>query len=133
MDSELMKQLFTSLVRPHLEYGNVVWHPYLKKYIDMLESVQHRATRMVPGLVKLSYTDRLMKLDLPTLVYRRNRGDAIEVYKYLHGIYDVDSTDILPRHIACGMTTRGHSLKLRKTECSILVAMGQSGPLWIHP
>jgi len=71
---------------------------------------------MVPGLAKLSYTNRLMKLDLPTLVYRRNRGDAIEVYKYLHRIYDVDSTDILPHHTACGMTTRGHSLKLRKTE-----------------
>ena len=42
---------------------------------------------MAPGLAKLSYADRLMKLDLPTLVYRRNRGDAIEVYKYLHGTY----------------------------------------------
>ena len=115
MDCELMKQLFTSLVRPHLEYGNVVWHPYLKKDIDMLESVQHRATRMVAGLAKLSYTDRLM--NLPSLVYRRNRGDAIEVYKYLHGICDVDSTDILPRHTACAMTTTGHSLKLRKTDC----------------
>ena len=41
MDCELMKQLFTSLVRLHLEYGNVVWHPYLKKDIDILESVQH--------------------------------------------------------------------------------------------
>ena len=42
-----------------------------------------------------------MKLDLPTLVYRRNRGDAIEgyKYKYLHGTYDVDSTDLLPRHV----------------------------------
>jgi len=85
----------------------------------MLESVQHRAKRMVPGLAKLNYTDRLMKLDLPTLVYRRNRVDAIEVYKYmyLHGTYDVDSTGILPRHTACGMTTRGHNRKLRKTEC----------------
>ena len=117
MDCELMKQLFMSLVQPHLEYGNVIWHPYLKKDIELLENVQHRATRMVPGLAKLSYTDRLMKPDLPTLVYHRNRGDAIEVYKYLHGTYDIDSTDILPRHTACGMTTRGHSLKLRKTEC----------------
>ena len=71
-----------SNIRPHLEYGNVIWHPYLRKDIEMTERVQHRATRMVPGLSKLSYEDRLRKMDLPTLEYRRSRGDAIEVYKY---------------------------------------------------
>ncbi len=41
MDGTLMKQLYTSMVRPHLEYGNVVWYPHLRKDIDMIESVQH--------------------------------------------------------------------------------------------
>ena len=41
-----MKTLFTSIVRPHLEYANVVWHPYLKRDIELLERVQRRATRM---------------------------------------------------------------------------------------
>jgi len=58
-----------------------------KKDIDLLESVQHRATRMVPGLAKLNYEERLRRIDLPTLAYRRTRGDAIEAYKYLHGKY----------------------------------------------
>ena len=58
----------------------------------MLERVQHRATRIVPGLSKFSYEERLRILNLPTLEYRRNRGDAIEVYKYLHGKYTVDAT-----------------------------------------
>ena len=40
-----MKQLFTSIVRPHLEYANVVWHPYLKKDIELLESVQQQAKK----------------------------------------------------------------------------------------
>jgi len=31
---------------------------------------------------KLPYEERLRKMDLPSLTYRRNRGDAIEVYKY---------------------------------------------------
>jgi ribonucleases P/MRP protein subunit RPP40 len=31
MDAALMKQLFTSVVRPHLGYANVVWHPHLKR------------------------------------------------------------------------------------------------------
>ena len=88
MDCDLMRQLFTSVVRPHLEYANIVWHPYLKGDIEMIESVQHRATKMVPGLSKLTYEERLRKLDLPTLVYRRARGDAIDtvsVYTELTG------------------------------------------------
>jgi len=81
-----MKQLYTVMVRPHQEYGNVVWHPQLPKGIDLIEAVQHRATKMVPALHNFLYADRLKRMDLPSLMYRRLRGDVIETYKYLHGI-----------------------------------------------
>jgi len=54
----LMKQLYICMVRPHLEYGNVVWHPMLKKDQDALESVQRRAARLVPSLSKLCSEER---------------------------------------------------------------------------
>jgi hypothetical protein len=54
LDSNLIKQLFTSLVRPHLEFGNVVTHPIMKKDMKLPEGMQHRATRMVPGFPKIS-------------------------------------------------------------------------------
>ena len=38
-----------------------------------------------PGFAKITYKERLRRLDLPTLVYRRHRGDVIEAYKYLKG------------------------------------------------
>jgi len=85
MDIPITKHLFTTLVRPHLEYGNVVWHPMLRKDKDMIEAVQHRATKMVPGLAKFSYEDRLHRMDLPSLEYRRLRRDAIETFKNIHG------------------------------------------------
>jgi hypothetical protein len=44
------------------------------------------------------------------MTYRRVRGDAIETFKYLHGIYKVDHNDILPRHTDTGISTRGHTL-----------------------
>jgi len=86
LDNELMRLLFIALVRPYLEYGNVVWYPFLQKDIQMLEKVQHRATRTVSGLAKLQYEDRLKLTNFPLLAYRRLRGGVIEVFKYMHGI-----------------------------------------------
>ena len=36
-----------------------------------------------------TYAERLRILRLPSLVYRRFRGDAIEIYKRTHGLYDI--------------------------------------------
>ena len=88
--NRLFKTLYTTFVRPHLEYAQTVWAPHLKKHIDKLERVQIRATKLVEGLGSMDYTERLNKLDLPTIVYRRARGDMIEVYKHLH-IHDQDT------------------------------------------
>ena len=43
----------------------------------------------------LNYHQRLEKLNLPSLEYRRVRGDLIEVYKITHNIYDPISTNVL--------------------------------------
>ena len=51
-------------MRPHLEYAVPVWNPYLKKDIDKLEDIQHKATRLVPELRKKEYGERLSKLRL---------------------------------------------------------------------
>ena len=60
-----------------------------KKDMNLLENVQHRATRMIPGFRNLSYEERLRRLDLSTLTYRRFRGDAIET----RGCYFPSSPD----------------------------------------
>jgi len=58
-------------------------------------------------------------MNLPSLAYRRLRGDAIEIYKYLHGIYNVDSSALLSlADESEKVTTRGHSLKLLKRDCN---------------
>jgi len=119
---------FTSIVRPHLEFGNVIWNPCLKGEIDLLERVQHRTTIMIPGLAKLDYEARLDKMDLPSLTYRRARGEAIETYKYLHGLYTtVDCSHLLPLHTTDGATTGEHSLKLQKRACRTQLRMNYFG------
>jgi hypothetical protein len=46
----------------------------MKKDIEKLENIQHRATRLVPRFRKKVYEYRLEKLRLTTLETRRKRG-----------------------------------------------------------
>ena len=112
LDEETLIPLYKTLVRSHLEYGVDVWSPKLKKDIHSIESVQRRATKLVPGLAGLSYQERLTKLKLPSMVYRRKRGEMIQVFKFLHNIWNIEDENFLPP--AIDNRTRGHSLKLFK-------------------
>ncbi len=100
------------MVRSHLEYGQNIWSPIKQKHVDILESVQRRATKILPNLKHLSYSQRLVKLKLPTLTYRRLRGDMIETFKIMHEYYDSACAPELKKAIYS--STRGHSLKLFK-------------------
>ena len=90
---DVMTQIYKVFVRPHLEYAVTSWSPWHKKDKDILEKVQHRATRQISD-VSGTYEERLKKLQLTTLDERRARGDAIEVYKYLKGFLDVDKESL---------------------------------------
>ena len=109
MDKETFKRLFVTLVRPHLEYAQSVWSPYLIKHINMIENVQMRATKLVDNIGSLDYGERLKALELPSLSYRRKRGDMIEVYKHFNS-YDEQS--LSPSFQPRDRTTRGNTLKL---------------------
>ena len=84
LSCHLFRKLYLALVRPHLEYAQVVWSPHTKKLINMIENVQIRATKLVDGLSNLDYPARLQKLNLPTLKHRRERGAMIEMYKHFN-------------------------------------------------
>ena len=79
--SKRLNRLFTTFVRPHLEYGQTIWSPHLKKNIKSIEKFQRRATKSVNGFKNYSYQDRLARLNLPTLAFRRLCNNMIEIYK----------------------------------------------------
>ena len=71
LEPQMLRLLYTTLIRPHLDYACVVWNPYQLGDIRALEQVQRRVTRTCPTLFHLSYYDRLVALNLPSLQYRR--------------------------------------------------------------
>ena len=111
LDGVTLPLLFKTLVRPHLEYGNLVWGPFNRADQRLVERVQRRATRLVESIRHKPYEERLHRLDLPSLYYRRRRGDMIHVYQLFHGGVDAD-----PRKFFKLMdsSTRGHPFKIQK-------------------
>ena len=83
-ENSLIVPLYNAIVRPHLEYCIQAWSPYLRKDIDMLEKIQRRATKLIPGLRDLRYEEILKECVLTTLETGRLRGDQIEVFMILN-------------------------------------------------
>ena len=49
-----------------------------------IEKIQRRATKLIPELRDLTYQERLYMLSLPSLFYRRQRGEMIFLYQLTH-------------------------------------------------
>ena len=112
LDCVTLPILFKTLVRPHLEYGNAVWGPFNRADQILVERVQRRATKLVKSIRHRPYSERLRLLKIPSLYYRRKRGDMILAYQIFHGGVDIQP-DIFSNQ-ATESTTRGHRWKLKK-------------------
>ena len=66
-----LKQLYISLVRPHLEYAAQVWDPYLQGDIDRLEAVQKFALKLISRRWDLACEEMLSITNIPRLGERK--------------------------------------------------------------
>ena len=99
-DPYVTKLLFTSLVRPILEYASPVWNPFYDCHINRIESVQKQfllfclrnlnwcCNHQLP-----SYESRLKLIALPTLKSRKFMLNVTFIHKLLSG--DIRSPRLL--------------------------------------
>ena len=87
---ECRKTAYISLVRSILDYGSIVWDPYLKQDIEKLERVQKQAARFITGDYRTReegcVTGMLQSLELSSLENRRSSNRLIFMYKVVEGL-----------------------------------------------
>jgi len=112
----LLVRAFKTYVRPLLEYNSPVWSPPLKKDIILVESVQRRFTKRIPGLATMTYHSRLKLLNLESLEVRRLRSDLAFAYKILFSVVCINSEHLLTLRNQPHL--RGHKYTLTKPRCT---------------
>ena len=76
--------LYVAQVRPILEYGAVVWDPFIKKDRLLLECTQKFALRMCLKDWNLHYSSLLCSSHLPSLADRRKYLKLCILLKFIH-------------------------------------------------
>jgi hypothetical protein len=116
---DIILPLYKSLVRPHLEYAIQFWNPYFVKDIEILEQVQKRATKLIPGMRTIPYEMRLKILGLQTLKTRRLRGDLLEVFKILNNYENLNYEDLFTLNNDGRTRNNGFKLRVKRFKSNI--------------
>ena len=86
-----IKQLYLSLIRPHLEYAAPLWDPHLQKDVDALEGVQKFAMKLITRKWDQGYAQLMQIVDLPSLQDRRLHLKLQHMFRIIHGLCDFPS------------------------------------------
>jgi len=130
LDNRSFRTIYKSLILPRIEYANMAWLPWLQNDVDLLERVQHRATKQLSKVPYLDYTDRCKQISILPLVERRRRGALIETYKLMTGKVGVSWDNFF--ELNNRRDTKGHIYKLIKPFCRLDIRMNFFSPVVVN-
>ena len=85
LDRKTLLTLYTTFVRPCLEYGSIIWNNLTDCNSDRLESIQRRAMRIITGCIIRTSTQLLYEeTSLETLAKRRERSILLFFHKIIN-------------------------------------------------
>ena len=116
--------LYTSLIRPQLEYNSVIWSPITKKYDQRIERIQKKMINLLRDvhLERQSYEDKLKKIKLMSLRARRIQQQLTVMFKMKKGLIGLHFEDFFhPSN--CGRT-RGNVFKLNIPKSNLRLHKG---------
>ena len=102
LDRKTLTTLYSSYIRPSLEYANIIWNNCTELESDKLESIQRRAARIITGsIVRTSSNLLYEETSLEPLVRRRERNMLLHFHKiinknvpsYLHELKPITNLD----------------------------------------
>ena len=95
--------------------GTLISQGLNKEDMKNVERVQHRATKIVKPIKELHYEERLRRHNLPSLVYRRRRGDMIFAYKIFSKKVDLDPSEFF---LMAPTRSRGHHYRVVRKKAT---------------
>ena len=111
-EGDTLKQLYLSLIRPHLEYACPVCDSRAMKDKTLLENVPKFAFRMATKQWDSGYQDLLDIMNVPCLADRRLQLKLPLLYKIVHGMCYFPSDILCPRSNNSNRTN--HSLVINQ-------------------
>ena len=120
-------KLYTTYIRPKLEYNTPIWSPNLAKDIKKIEQIQKNFTRFAFKKCKIpysSYSNRLYQLNIKSLEYRRVYFDVIFMFKILNGLSGLNPTQFFK--------LRPQSYQLRQNKLKIDTINRSNNSLWAN-
>ena len=105
-DTNARKLFYLNPVRSKFSYASQAWCPQSVKLIDDIEKVQRRATKYILNLgfvTNVSYTARLLQLDLLPVSYWHEYLDLVFLYKIINDHTNIDKS-VQPIMAGSGIT-----------------------------
>ena len=87
IDRKTLTTMYTSFIRPGLEYGSIVFCNCTDTEDEILESVQRRAFKIITGGIVRTPTNNLYdEIGMETLKVRRDRNVLLFFFKIIHNM-----------------------------------------------